>query len=123
MALSRSPAVRRLRTRGTAGIADIFLSPLTTEEASSSSVDMEEHTADSLQRVSDDIEDYSQLDVRLASLLCAVLPQQAAQPFGFEEHLGFEKIAAAVVAYQNFYQEDTASPKDLWEQTSFLHAQ
>ena len=48
-------------------------------------------------------------------------------PFGFfhklpQKHLGFEKIAAAVVAYQNFYQ-DTVSPKDLWEQTSFLHAQ
>ncbi|CAE7834416.1 unnamed protein product [Symbiodinium sp. CCMP2592] len=39
-----------------------------------------------------------------------------------QEHQGFEKIAAAVAAYQNFYQ-DSVSPKDLWEQTSFLDAQ
>ncbi|CAE7346882.1 hypothetical protein AK812_SmicGene33452 [Symbiodinium microadriaticum] len=197
MARSCSPTVR-LRTRGTAGIDDIFLSPLTTEEkqrlcleaekancrdgddsgeeASSSSVDMEEHAADSLQRVSvDDIQDYSQLDVsssdfadgsspefagmpayveqlkqetaELEDLRCCSVPfyhskqlrfkwggcpyheRRSLQPHGGDqrceskvEHLGFEKIAAAVVAYQNFYQ-DTISPKDLWEQTSFLHAQ
>ena len=40
----------------------------------------------------------------------------------FQEHLGLEKVAAAVVAYQTLYQ-DTVSPKDLWEQTSFLHAE
>ena len=39
-----------------------------------------------------------------------------------QEHLGLQKIAAAVVACQNFYQ-DSVSPKDLWEQTSFLDAE
>ncbi|CAE7947358.1 Calmodulin [Symbiodinium sp. KB8] len=92
MARSRSPAVRRLLIRGTAGIDDIFLSPLTTdekrrcrclevegkycsddedsvEEPSSSSVDdMEEHKSQLLERVGrcpsqDDIEDFSQVDV------------------------------------------------------------
>ena len=92
MARSRSPPVRRLLTRGTAGIDDIFLSPLTTEEKrrcrcletegnycsddedsveepSSSSVDdKEEHTSQSLEHVGTSpsqhaIEDYSQVDV------------------------------------------------------------
>ena len=92
MARSRSPPLRRLLTRGTAGIDDIFLSPLTTEEKrrcrcleaevnycsddedsveepSSSPVDdKEEHTSQSLEHVGtspsqDAIEDYSQVDV------------------------------------------------------------
>ncbi|OLP83586.1 hypothetical protein AK812_SmicGene35634 [Symbiodinium microadriaticum] len=87
MALSRSPAVRRLRTSGTAGIDDIFLSPLTTEEASSSSVDMEEHTADSLQRVSDDSEDYSQLDVSSLDFADGSSSEFAVMPAYVQEQL------------------------------------
>ncbi|CAE6945053.1 unnamed protein product [Symbiodinium natans] len=37
------------------------------------------------------------------------------------QELGLQKIAAAVVAYQNFYR-NTVSPKDLWNQVSFLDA-
>ena len=39
-----------------------------------------------------------------------------------QEHLGLEKITAAVKAYQDFYQ-NTVSPKDLWKQTSLLDAE
>ena len=38
-----------------------------------------------------------------------------------QQEPGLEQIAAAVVAYQNFYR-DTVSPKDLWNQVSFLDA-
>ena len=113
-ARSRSPAGRRLQTRGTAGIDDIFLSPLTTEEKrrcrcleaegddcsddgdsveepSSLSVDdMAEHTSESLERVGafpsqDDIEDYSQVDVS-----CSGSVEFAGVPAYIQEQLSQE---------------------------------